>query len=87
MSTTTLGEWATETVNRRYGELAARSAGLTPGERLRHIGALVDEQARWVDHECLNLNAATNVMNPHACQLLASGIVSRPSLGLPGDKY
>ena len=87
MSTTTLGEWATETVNRRYGELAARSAGLTPGERLRHIGALVDEQARWVDHECLNLNAATNVMNPHACQLLASGIGSRPSLGLPGDKY
>ena len=82
-----LGGWATETVNRRYGELAARSAGLAPGARLRHIGDLVAEQARWVDHECLNLNAATNVMNPYASQLLASGIGSRPSLGLPGEKY
>ena len=87
MSTTTLGEWATETVNRRYGELAARSAALTPDTRLRHIGALVAEQARWVDRECLNLNAATNVMNPYAGRLTASGIGSRPSLGHPGDKY
>lgn len=87
MSRPTLGPWATDTVNQQYGELAARSADLTPGDRQRHIGALVAEQARWVDHECLNLNAATNVMNPYANQLAASGIGSRPSLGLPGDKY
>ena len=87
MSIPALGGWVTATVNQRYGELAARSAGLTPGERLRHIGDLVAEQARWVDRECLNLNAATNVMNPYASELLASGIGSRPSLGLPGDKY
>ena len=87
MSKPALGQWATETVNQRYGELAARSANLAPGDRLRHIGALVAEQARWVDHECLNLNAATNVMNPYANQLAASGIGSRPSLGHPGDKY
>lgn len=87
MSRSALGSWATDTVNQRYGELAARSADLAPGERLRHIGALVEEQARWVDRECLNLNAATNVMNPYANQMAASGIGSRPSLGLPGDKY
>jgi glycine hydroxymethyltransferase len=87
MQSTTLGPWAPEAVNRRYAELAARSADLAPGDRLRHIGALVEEQARWVDRECLNLNAATNVMNPYAAHLLASGIGSRPSLGLPGDKY
>lgn len=87
MSRSALGSWATDTVNQRYGELAARSADLAPGDRLRHIGALVAEQARWVDRECLNLNAATNVMNPYANQLAASGIGSRPSLGLPGDKY
>lgn len=82
-----LGPWATDTVNRRYGELATHAADLAPADRLRHIGALVEEQARWVDRECLNLNAATNVMNPYAGQLAASGIGSRPSLGLPGDKY
>jgi glycine hydroxymethyltransferase len=87
MQATTLGPWASDAVNLRYAELAARSADLAPVERLRRIGALVEEQARWVDRECLNLNAATNVINPYAAHLLTSGIGSRPSLGLPGDKY
>ncbi|HAW47019.1 MAG TPA: serine hydroxymethyltransferase, partial [Roseovarius sp.] len=39
------------------------------------------------DDECFNLNPATNVMNPRAEALLASGLGSRPSLGYPGDKY
>ncbi|MEZ5449936.1 MAG: aminotransferase class I/II-fold pyridoxal phosphate-dependent enzyme, partial [Thiolinea sp.] len=33
------------------------------------------------------LNPATNLMNPRAEQMLASGIGPRPSLGYPGDKY
>lgn len=37
--------------------------------------------------ECFNLNPATNVMNPRAEALLATGLGSRPSLGYPGDKY
>ena len=45
------------------------------------------EGARLVDRECLNLNAATNVQNPYAAALAASGIGSRPSLGHPGEKY
>lgn len=36
---------------------------------------------------CVNLNPATNVMNPRAEAALASGLGSRPSLGYPGDKY
>jgi glycine hydroxymethyltransferase len=87
MARATFGPWAAERVNQRYAELATRSAGLAPGDRLRHIGGLVAEQARLVDHECLNLNPATNIMNPYAGQLVAAGIGSRPSLGLPGDKY
>lgn len=82
-----LGPWAPEVVNRRYRELAARSSGLAPAERLRQIAALVAEQARWVDRECLNLNAATNIQNPAAAALVASGIGTRPSLGYPGEKY
>lgn len=37
--------------------------------------------------DCFNLNPATNVMNPRAEALLASGIGTRPSLGYPAAKY
>lgn len=37
--------------------------------------------------ECVNLNPATNVMNPRAEALLSAGLGSRPSLGHPGEKY
>ena len=40
-----------------------------------------------IDRDCINLNPATNVMNPAAEALLARGLGSRPSLGYPGDKY
>jgi len=39
------------------------------------------------NQDCINLNPATNTMNPKAEALLASGLGSRPSLGFPGDKY
>jgi glycine hydroxymethyltransferase len=87
MSEPTLGPWATEAVNQRYAELAARSADLPGKARLQRLMALVDEQAQLVDRECLNLNPATNAQNPYADVLLASGIGTRPSLGHPGDKY
>jgi glycine hydroxymethyltransferase len=74
-------------VNQHYQNLAARSFGLAPVDRLRHIEELVAEQARWIDRECLNLNPATNIQNPNGTRLQASGIGSRPSLGYPGDKY
>ncbi len=37
--------------------------------------------------ESINLNPATNVMNPQAEAVLAYGLGSRPSLGFPGEKY
>ncbi|WP_399684676.1 serine hydroxymethyltransferase, partial [Xenophilus sp.] len=48
---------------------------------------LVAENHRLHDTEGLNLNPATNVMNPAAERLLACGLGSRASLGYPGDKY
>lgn len=39
------------------------------------------------EDDAINLNPATNVMNPKAEAALASGLGSRPSLGYPGDKY
>ena len=56
-------------------------------ELLEHIHSLAERNRRIHERECFNLNPGTNVMNPKAEALLASGIGSRPSLGYPGDKY
>ncbi len=48
---------------------------------------LIADNKQIHDVECINLNPATNVMNPRAEQMLASGLGSRPSLGYPGAKY
>jgi glycine hydroxymethyltransferase len=39
------------------------------------------------DVACVNLNPATNVMNPRAEAVLSSGLGVRPSLGYAGEKY
>ncbi|HPE60730.1 MAG: aminotransferase class I/II-fold pyridoxal phosphate-dependent enzyme [Thiothrix sp.] len=51
------------------------------------IEALGRRNRKIHEQECLNLNPATNIMNPRAEAMLAAGIGSRPSLGHPGDKY
>lgn len=66
---------ATETSAAPTAAIADRLETLAQDNRLIH------------EAQCFNLNPATNVMNPRAEALLASGIGSRPSLGYPGDKY
>lgn len=51
------------------------------------IEALIRANLQIHDHDCFNLNPATNVMNPRAEAALGRGLGSRPSLGYPGDKY
>jgi glycine hydroxymethyltransferase len=51
------------------------------------LTGLIAENRRIHEQECVNLNPATNVMNPKAEAALAAGLGSRPSLGYPGDKY
>ncbi len=48
---------------------------------------LTAENKQIHEADCINLNPATNAMNPKAEALLAAGLGSRPSLGYPGDKY
>ena len=67
--------------------LATRTATQDAGTIAARIEALAQDNRRIHNAECFNLNPATNVMNPRAEALLASGIGSRPSLGYPGDKY
>ncbi|HIL87128.1 MAG TPA: aminotransferase class I/II-fold pyridoxal phosphate-dependent enzyme [Deltaproteobacteria bacterium] len=47
----------------------------------------VAEQERYLDEECLQLNAASSLPNPKVAKMLASSLGNRPSLGHPGQKY
>jgi len=53
----------------------------------RRIHHLIERNREIHDRECINLNPASNVMNPRAEAVLAAGLTTRASLGHPGDKY
>ncbi|MBR9842663.1 MAG: aminotransferase class I/II-fold pyridoxal phosphate-dependent enzyme [Rhodobacteraceae bacterium] len=67
--------------------LATETATDTSAAISARLDALVAENRQIHERDCFNLNPATNVMNPRAEAMLASGLGSRPSLGYPGDKY
>ena len=79
--------WVPAASEARVMEIAQRVAKASPAENAARIEELAAENREIHERECFNLNPATNVMNPRAEALLASGIGSRPSLGYPGDKY
>jgi glycine hydroxymethyltransferase len=80
-------EWVPEGPERYVQQLARDTAA----SEVSAIEALIDGHIagnRAIhERDCVNLNPATNVMNPRAEAALASGLGSRPSLGYPGDKY
>lgn len=67
--------------------LASRTVGMDSDAVASWLQALTAENAQIHDQQCVNLNPATNVMNPAAERLMAQGLGARPSLGYPGDKY
>ncbi|WP_299647873.1 beta-eliminating lyase-related protein [uncultured Jannaschia sp.] len=73
--------WLSDAVRTRIDALPL------PDDPAARIEALAAETRAIHDARAFNLNPATNVMNPRAEALLASGIGSRPSLGHPGEKY
>lgn len=53
-------------------------------------GAVLDwiaQSERWVDDQCVNLYAGTNIQSPTVRAAMRTTLDSRPSLGDPGDKY
>lgn len=68
-------------------KIASQTSQTSSADLLAQIENLATRNKEIHEKECFNLNPATNVMNPRAEALLASGIGSRPSLGYPGDKY
>ncbi|MEX0348070.1 MAG: serine hydroxymethyltransferase [Paracoccaceae bacterium] len=80
-------DWVPAASETLVHEIATKTASTSSDELLARIEHLAEKNRRIHEKECFNLNPATNVMNPKAEALLASGIGSRPSLGYPGDKY
>lgn len=63
--------------------IAAESSAATAAR----IQSLIACNRAIHERDCINLNPATNAMNPAAEAALASGLGQRPSLGYPGNKY
>jgi glycine hydroxymethyltransferase len=67
--------------------VAAATAAARSDGTAAEIARLVAENRRIHDEDGINLNPASNVMNPKAEALMAAGLGPRASLGWPGDKY
>ena len=79
--------WVPHNCESHINTIASETAGKDSKAAAARIGELVDQNRTIHEHDCFNLNPATNVMNPRAEAVLAAGLGSRPSLGYPGDKY
>ncbi len=79
--------WVPATSEALVQRIAHDTAHSTSDTLSARLQSLAQQNRQIHEHDCFNLNPATNVMNPAAEALLASGLGSRPSLGYPGDKY
>ena len=79
--------WVPEASETYVAEIAQRVAASSSREVQGWIDDLVAENLSIHDQQCVNLNPATNTMNPRAEAMLSAGLGARPSLGYPGAKY
>lgn len=79
--------WVPAVPEQRMRTVADAAAVSTPAALLGELDRLVAENRRIHDVDSINLNPATNIMNPRAEAMLSANLGSRPSLGYPGDKY
>jgi len=80
--------WLPEAALKREQGILASPAATGSGESVvARIEALIETNRTIHEHDCVNLNPATNVLNPRAEAALGGALGSRPSLGYPGMKY
>ena len=73
--------WVPEGPETYVQSLAAQVARASADANEAALLSYVADNHAIHERQCINLNPATNMMNPKAEALLASGIGSRPSLG------
>lgn len=79
--------WLPVESQQREHTIRAAVAALDSADTAGRIEQLIDRNREIHEVECVNLNPATNVMNPRAEAALAAGLGSRPSLGYAAAKY
>jgi glycine hydroxymethyltransferase len=79
--------WIPNVAQEREASISASILSLDLAGVESTIHGLIEQNRRIHDVECVNLNPATNVMNPRAEAVLSSGLGVRPSLGYAGGKY
>lgn len=79
--------WLPGAARQREEEILRQAGGREPDWLEDRIETLVRRNRAIHEVECVNLNPATNAMNPKAEALLAAGLGTRASLGYPGAKY
>jgi glycine hydroxymethyltransferase len=79
--------WVPAASEARVRAVSDAVAGQPARGVLTEIDRLVQENRRIHDVDSVNLNPATNIMNPRAEAMLSANLGSRASLGYPGDKY
>ena len=79
--------WLSAPAQKRVAEVQSATKDLTAAQIQKRIEDLAVESHELHDVKGINLNPATNILNPRAEKILSSGMGSRASLGHPGDKY
>ena len=79
--------WLPLDAQRRESEILNDSFGASPYQLEKTLLGLIEENRSIHSEQCVNLNPATNIMNPRAEAALSAGLGSRPSLGYAGAKY
>jgi glycine hydroxymethyltransferase len=79
--------WLPPQAEDREASIVAALEGIDIDGIGKVLDSLVAQNRSIHERECVNLNPATNVMNPRAEAMLSAGLGSRPSLGHAGMKY
>jgi glycine hydroxymethyltransferase len=79
--------WLPAGSEQRESTIRTAIAELTGADTATLVETLIERNRQIHEVECINLNPATNIMNPRAEAALAAGLGARPSLGYAGAKY
>lgn len=80
-------DWLPAGSQHRESNIREAISAMTGSGIVDLLESLMERNRQIHEVECVNLNPATNVMNPRAEAALSAGLGSRPSLGYAGAKY
>ena len=80
-------DWVPSACEDHVQKLAAGYAAASSDALEAELVRLAEANRATHERDCINLNPATNILNPKAERMLAMSLGNRPSLGYPGDKY